>query len=448
MINLKKGLVAVAGLAMVAGVGGVALTSCGNDPYANIVTVWAPESDVTYFRETVIPAFKAANPDVLKIKDADGNVTGELDIQVTEIVGEGDIVAGSENINEVADVFCMADDNTREMVARGYLLDFEDVKTERVASDGQGAIDSFTINDKLYGLPYRNDNSYMLYYNTDIVTDEDAKTLEGILAAAKKVNGKVHFQIANTWTFPSVLFSEGEVHVETIDGTTYQMTDFGSNAAVADALYEFVQLYVEYKDTVVGVEGIQTDTILNGLASSATEPTAAYIIYNFWNDTAKKLDELGLPEDSVKVTTLPTFGNNRQMKPFIGYKGMGVKSSVADNKKDAAVAFAKFATNGDMQAKRITDLKQGVTNLEASEEHAAELAALPHMVAINETIAKGEDAYVPQGVNVTGAFWSGVDPLAKGLLNDPTKYNTLDACKEALQTIAEFNGWKDVSTVA
>ena len=447
MINLKKGLVAVAGIAMVAGVGGVALTSCGGDQYANTITVWCPESDVNYFNNTIIPAFKEAHGDLLHITDAEGNVTGEMDIQVIEQVGEGDVVAGSDNINEVADVFCIADDNIRTMVQRGYIEDFNSDETSRVTSDGQGAVDSFKIGDSLYALPYRNDNSYMLYYDTRIVSDEQAKTWEGLIAAAKaQNNATIYFQIANSWTFPSILFSEGEVHVDTVDGTTYQMTDFGSNADVHQALFDFVQLYAANTNIINGELDAQTAAILTGLDSQTTgSRTAAYIIYNFWNETSAKLTELGLDADTVKVTTLPSFAGHA-MKPFIGYKGMGMKSSVSEQKHDAAKEFVRFATSADMQKGRVTELKQGVTNLSVQSELAEEIAALPHMNAINETVASGN--YVPQGINVTGDFWTPVETLGRGIVNDPTAHDSLEEARADCQTIASATGWMDVSAAA
>ena len=112
------------------------------------------------------------------------------------------------------------------------------------------------------------------------------------------------------------------------------------------------------------------------------EGCAAYVIYNFWNETQKELAKI--PEDSrpeVKCTTLPTFSSEdgsrtHQLKPFVGYKGMAVKSNVSEKKAAAAKAFALFAASEENQALRVTELQQGVTNLNVQKEYAEELAAL------------------------------------------------------------------------
>ena len=40
------------------------------------------------------------------------------------------------------------------------------------------------MNDQLYAYPLTADNGYFLYYNKQYITEEQAKTLDGILEAA------------------------------------------------------------------------------------------------------------------------------------------------------------------------------------------------------------------------------------------------------------------------
>ena len=453
MINLKKGLIAVAGLAMVAGVGGVALTSC-SDPYENVVTLWAPESDISYFEDTVIPAFKEAHKDVLELKDEAGNVTGTLDVQVLAQMGEGDIWTNAgKDIASAADVFCMADDNARSMNDAGYLIDFNDKKADLIASEGQDAVDAFMVDDDLLAVPYRNDNSYMLYYNTNIVSDEQAKSMNTILEAAAQANATVYFQIGNSWVLPSVLFSEGKMEIRVVNDETVQVADFASNGKVAEALYDFVSLYKKYTSNMVASDQADTAGILAGLDPQSEKPTAAYVIYNFWNETQKelaKIPEASRPE--VKCTTLPTFSSEdgsrtHQLKPFVGYKGMAVKSNVSEKKAAAAKAFALFAASEENQALRVTELQQGVTNLTVQKEYAEELAALPHMAAINKTIESGE--YVAQGANVAPTYWTPIsNQLCSGILNATgDAFASIEDCKAKLQTLCSSDGWYDYSTL-
>ena len=83
-----------------------------------------------------------------------------------------------------ADVFAFADDQLNELVAAGALqevtLNADDVKSRNL----EGSVEAASLDGKLYAYPMTADNGYFLYYDSSVISAEDAQTVDGILAAA------------------------------------------------------------------------------------------------------------------------------------------------------------------------------------------------------------------------------------------------------------------------
>lgn len=53
------------------------------------------------------------------------------------------------------------------------------------------------------------DNGYFLYYNKNYFTDEDVKTLDGVIAAAEKANKKFAMEFNSGWYLYSFFGNTG-----------------------------------------------------------------------------------------------------------------------------------------------------------------------------------------------------------------------------------------------
>ena len=65
--------------------------------------------------------------------------------------------------------------------------DNDDVKAANV----EGAIDAATIDGSLYAFPRAADNGYFLYYDSSVISEEDAANWDSLLEAADKAGKKL-----------------------------------------------------------------------------------------------------------------------------------------------------------------------------------------------------------------------------------------------------------------
>ena len=162
------------------------------------ITYFCPSTDVKYMEE-VVAAFKAANPDY----------TGEITLQAE--IGEGDVKAEvQKDINAAADVVLLADDNVRSLVGSRGLVQWTPEETEyMVEHNGETMVSAMQINGKTYGIPYRGDNGYQVIYDKTLVTADDVKSLEGLLAKAKQKGYYVGYNLSEGWYVPAPFFANG-----------------------------------------------------------------------------------------------------------------------------------------------------------------------------------------------------------------------------------------------
>ena len=93
------------------------------------------------------------------------------------------------DIHNSADIFSMPDDQLYSMIAGGALspvANQEQVKNANL----EEAVDSASYKGTLYAYPYSADNGYFLYYDKNYFTEEDVKTMDGILAVAEAAEKK------------------------------------------------------------------------------------------------------------------------------------------------------------------------------------------------------------------------------------------------------------------
>ena len=163
---MKKILALVLALAMALSLGSCALAEDVS------LRVWVGDNQDIDWINKVIENFKAAHPE--------NNYTIEVGVQT-----EGDCSkVVLTDPTAAADVFAFADDQLNELVAAGALqevtLNADDVKSRNL----EGSVEAASLDGKLYAYPMTADNGYFLYYDSSVISAEDAQTVDGILAAA------------------------------------------------------------------------------------------------------------------------------------------------------------------------------------------------------------------------------------------------------------------------
>ncbi len=334
--------------------------------------VWGSQEDQAMLQE-MVESFKAANAD--KTFEIEFGVVGENDAKTRYL----------EDPDVAADVFAFASDQLLDLVKADALFEvtIPQIKERVVADNLPGSIDAATVGEFLYAFPMTADNSYFLYYDKSVISDEQAKTLDGILEAAKAADKKFFMDVSNGWYIASFFLGAGGKLGIAEDGS--QTTDFNNEKGVAAG--EAIKALTAHDAFLTG-----DDAILNGGMGT----TIAAGVSGTWN-AGSIAEKLG---DNYAAAKLPTFtlnGEQAQMSSFFGYKLMGVNSQT--DYPEEALALADWLTNEENQLKRFELRTLGPSNIKVAADPRVKANVALAAVADQEQYA------VPQK-EVLGNYWS------------------------------------------
>lgn len=285
-----------------------------------------------------------------------------------------------------ADVFTFADDQLRALVAAGAVSPVENEEQVRSANV-QGAWEAASVNGTTYAYPMTADNGYFLYYNKAYFTEEDIKSLDTILKAAKDAGKKVTMDWSSGWYLYSFFGCTDMTLGLNEDGVsnycTWNATDTAIKGTdVAQALLDVAasSAFTSCTDTDF-VEGVKDGKVIAGISG-------------VWNATILR-EAWGEDYGAAKLPTYTCAGQQLQMASFAGYKMVGVN---AYSKNEAwAQKLAAWITNEENQRLRFVQREQGPSNLNAA--NSPEVKASP---AIQAVIMQSEFASLQY---VGGEFW-------------------------------------------
>ena len=362
------------------------------------IKVWVAEAVVDFTNQQV-EAFKAAHPEY-----ADMIVT-------VQAVGEGD--AASNMITDVeggADIFGFAQDQLARLVAAGALEVVEEENAKVVeAENDAGSVAAVKMGDVMYAYPMTSDNGYFLYYDKSVVTDPS--DLDKILADCEKAGKSFYMEINSGWYQTAFFFGAGcSLTYDTdAEGNLVAMNcDYASENGVK-ALKSMIKL-------------AKSPAFVNGSSASNATNLGA-IVDGTWDANAVK-EMLG---DNFAAAKLPVV-DGYQLGGFGGFKMLGVKPQVDENKLAACDALAAFLTSGEVQLARYSAVQWGPSNLAAQQDESVKaneaLAALAAQLAFT----------MPQG-QYPGEYWSLATALGDDIIADKLD-NASD--EELLSTLTNF----------
>ncbi len=367
------------------------------------VTLWVSEKEgVADLTKEQIKAFEAANPGI-KINASVEGVT------------EGD--AASHVVADVAsapDIFCFAQDQLARLVQASALAKLGTGAAANItAANDEGSIRAATVAGTLYAYPLTSDNGYYMYYNKSLISEEDAKSMEKIIAACEKNNLKFRYALENAWYTASFFFATGCVSNWTMD---------------ADGKFNAVEDTFNSEKGLIAMKGMQKLAKSSAYDSNADIFTdAGVVVTGIWNaDSAQ--EHFG---DNFAAAELPSFevdGKSYHLGSYSGYKLMGVKPQT-DAKKAAVLSLlAQYLTGKDCQTQRYEQFQWGPSNKEAQATDAVKSNASLIALAAQNKYA------IPQG-QINGSWWDIAKVLgadAKAAESDADLQKALDAYKAAV----------------
>ena len=363
--------------------------------------VWAPDKAVALVKQQV-EEFKKAYP---------GKTFTKIEVVAQ---GEGDAVTQLLNdANAAADVFSFASDQLNKaidakVIARCAFKD--DVSDENV----EDTVKAATIDDQLYAFPETNDNGYYLVYDKRVVSDDQAKTLEGILEACKAKKKEFIFNCGDGYYGCTFAFTAGAKIDGLEEDGTQKFTEYDEGEAVA-TLQAFSKLMHDYKGTFVALDNAQ-------LASGLETGTAGAGVDGSWNT---KADEKALGENcgAAKLPTIKVNGQDKQLISMFGYKYIGVN---AHSKFPAsAQILALYLAGQKCQKDRAEQLGWGPSNKVVLDDPVVKNSAVQQAI-----IAQSENSCAQ--VNIAPTLWEPMGNLGNKLIADETNPNDAEYFKKLL----------------
>lgn len=350
--------------------------------------VWAPEAAVQ-LTQTMCENFKSEH--------SDKNITIEVKPQE-----EGDVAAQILNDPEVAgDVFSFACDQMNRL-DKSKVLDPvpSDFVTEIKERDSESSIEAATMKGELLAYPETGENGYYLVYDKSVVSDEDAKTFEGVLAACKKAGRKFSMDAGNGFYSCMFMFTGG-LEIQGLSDTGVQQFNEYDETKVVDSLEAFANLFHEYSDIF---QSDNVDKIGSGMAQNPRSVAAG--IDGSWNAATIK-EKLGDDYGAAKLPTINIKGTDTQIISMSGYKLIGVNA--LSKFPYSAHALANYLAGEKCQLERAEKLSWSPSNKVAVESDIVK-ANLGSMACLEQ--AKHA---LPQ-VNIADTFWSPMGTLGNYLV--------------------------------
>lgn len=356
--------------------------------------VWAPDNAVSLTKQ-LCDDFIAKYPDK----------TITIDVQAQ---GEADAAAQMLNdLDKAADVFGFVCNNINKLqqgnalapVVDDYLEDVKSRNTEFAVSTGTLTVDG---KETLLAYPETGENGYYLVYDKKYVTDDDAKSLEGILEACRKANKKCLINIDNGFYGCMPLYTGGMYNDGLKEDGTQIFNDYDEEK-VLDSLEAFAGLFHEYSDVFMSADPAR---IGSGMAEDPS--TVAAGIDGSWN-AATVANVLGENYGAAKLPTIKIKDTDTQIIGMNGAKLIGVNSH--SKFPEAAQVLANYLTSEEVQTTRLEEL-----NWLPSNKKAQESDIIKNSPALSALLAQSEFS-IPQ-INIAETFWTPVGTLGSKLFKD------------------------------
>lgn len=355
--------------------------------------IWGSQTDQDLLKE-LCEEFAKEHPE--NSWQFDYGVVGEADAQARYI----------EDPAAAADVFSYPDDQLMTLVQADALYEVTRDVDEVKSANAPGSIDAASYNGVLYGYPMTADNGYYLFYDKSVLSEEDVKTLDGILAAANKAGKQVHMDISNGWYLASFFLGNG-CNIS-LDENGKQICDFNNEKGLAAA--EAIRNFCNDPAFVTGDDSVLEGGIGDNICCGVSGP---------WISASIK-EKLG---DNFGAAKLPTFtcgGEQVQMGSLLGCKILGVNTQTEHPVE--AMELAKYLTNEKSQARRFEVLGYGPSNVNVANSDAVSADISLKALADQSQFA------VSQHVN--GAYWTPAEAFGAELEGHST--NDLQAMLDQL----------------
>lgn len=379
--------------------------------------VWGGEEDQNLLKE-LVEKFKTTYPDQkFNIEIGVESEATAKDTILTDVEAAADVFAfASDQIVDLNNAKALANIEDMDAALQNYAKkSIADVK----AANGEGSVEAASIDGKLMAFPMTGGNGYFLYYDSSVISEEDAATWDTLLAAADKAGKKVGMTLASGWYDASFFYGAGFTTGLNDDGTT--AIDFNGTSKDGYTGVQVTQSMLNIASNKAFM-AIADGDISNQIAGG----TLAAVISGTWDaDNAQKVFGNG-----YAATKLPTYtldGKQVQQGSVSGYKLMGVNAY--SKNVGWATVLAEFLTNEESQATRFEQRQLAPTN-----KNVAASDEVSKNVAIAASAAQDEYGVIQ---TVSAKYWDPAKTFGEMIAQGSLSATDEKAIQEALDTMVE-----------
>ena len=349
--------------------------------------VWVPEEEQDIMQQ-MADSFAAAHPEY--------NFSIEMSIMG---IDEANAQLKTD-ADSAADVFQLASGGVPELQKMGLLLPIGYNEAELRELYAENAITAVTAEDGLlYAVPFT-PNTFFMYYNTSMFTEEDVKSLDAMLAKdlGDDVTYNVAFPVSGSWYLESFFFAAG-CTLFGEDGKDPSSMDWNNEKGLAAGQYMI--------DLVNNPKFIDDK---NGIGMSLLREGKVGAIFSGTWDADVVQEALGENYGAAKLPTANINGTDSQLRNFGDYKTYAVKSST--KYPLAAQQFAEWICNEENQLLRYEAIGVSpcITSLAESPELADDLATAA-------LVAQSEHYYPQPNIPQINEYWTPATAFGEGVVN-------------------------------
>lgn len=366
------------------------------------LTVWGAEGDQDFLKGVVEKFEKAYSDQKFKIQIGVESESTAKDTVLTDI-------------EAAADVYSFASDQLADLVRAGALANVDDPELSSVLSKADKTIDDVksanvedsieaaSVDGKMYAFPTSGANTYFLYYDSSVISEEDAAAWDTILASAKKAGKKVGMTLNSGWYNASFFYGAGFTTGLNEDGTT----TMDWNGTSKDG----------YKgtDVVKSMLNIASNAAFKPIADGKISDTIATgdlcaVVSGVWDSqTAQKV--WGDNYAAIKLPTYTLGDDQIQMAPAYGYKLEAVNAY--SKNLGWATLLAEYIANEESQIAHFEQVETPPTN-----KVALESDSLKSNIAVLAATSEGEFGVIQEA---GGKYWDPTktfgEMIAKGKIS-------------------------------
>jgi len=374
------------------------------------LTVWGPQEDQvdsTSWLPTMCEKFNEAHPE--------WNITFKY-----AVCPEGDAGKNvTQDLAAAADVYMFANDQLGTLIQANAIAQLGGTYLDQVKADNSDSmIASVTAPDGgVYGVPFTA-NTWFMYYDKSVFTEEDVKSLDTMLE-----KGKVSFQLSNSWYIAAFYFANGgsifgEAGIDASAGV-----DFGGEKGAA---------VTEYLVNMVANPNFVADTDGAGLAGLRDGSVNA-IFSGTW-DAAAVQEALGENFSAAQLPTITIGGEAKQLQSFAGSKAIGVNPNCKN--MQAAVALAVYLGSAEAQLAHYEMRGIIPTSLSLTDNEAIQADA----VALAQANTVANTSVVQSTIPEMGNYWTPAENMGKAILSGEVTVDNAAEKTEAFNTALNNTG--------